>query len=209
MRVFTAFLCATLFASCLLFSPGGEAEAGPFARFRSCPNGQCPIAPPTDPPAIGPSQESREEAPHVPQPWSLDEATVLTSLPPQDTVLDPVPGTGSKLLIGPKAPDQIGLKLDPALLDALKKLAGSSLQPTQPVPISLPVEAATSERLSRVLMLLEVLAWLATAMGGSSLVGKLLPLAARLAAGLPSAIPAPSPAPTPTPAAPSSAPPSK
>lgn len=209
MRVFTAFAAATLFASMLLFTAGGEADAGPFARWRSCRNGQCQAAPATAPTVIGPSAESKGEDHPVPQPWLLDDSMELTSLPPQDTVLEPVPGTGSKLLIGPKAPDQIGLKLDPALLEALKKLLSSTGQPTQPVPISLPVGQETSDRLSRVLMLLEVLAWLGTAMGGGSLIGKLLPLAARLAAGLPSATPGQLLAPTPTPVAPSSAPPSK
>jgi len=191
---------------------GGELEARPFRLFGPrCPaGGQClpsePFSQPIPPPVTGPSPESKEVDHPVQQPWLLLDQTELISLQQPDTALEPVPGTGSKLPIGGKLPGEIGLKLDPATLDALKKLLAGTSLPSQPVPITLPVEPQTSERLSRILMILEGLAWLGGVTFGGSFLGKLLPLVVQVANGLRSAIPAPLPAPQPIAAATSSPP---
>lgn len=197
-------------ASMLALTTGGETDAGRFFLRRKCPPGTtCIPNQPTPPPVIGPLPGFKPEATPAQQPWLLISQTDDSSLPPPDTVLEPVLGTGSRLPIGGKIPDKITHILDAGTLSALKEaLKGSSLQPGQ-VPITLPVDPSTSDRFSRILMLLEVLAWLGTGIFGGSAVGKLLPLVARLAGGLQSAIPAPSPVPTPTPVATSSTPPSK
>jgi len=208
----TLAACVVVLAASIM--DGGPADAGPFSRcriFRKTRSSSCQTIEPQamqapSQPAIGPLPESQAPAPPVPPLWWEEELTDVTYLQPPDTALDPVPGTGSRLGIGGKIPDKIGLKLDPALLDALKKLLAGSLQPTQPVPITLPVAEETSQRLSRILMILEWLAWLGLGTGGASLAGRLGPLVARLAAGLPSAIPVASPPPQTTVAAQSSPP---
>lgn len=207
MRI-AAFITALALAVAFILS-GGGADAGPFQRWRSCPPGQCGVSPSTSPTYITPSAESKEEDIPVQQPWLLISETGASSSQPPSIALEPVPGTGSRLPIGPKIPDNIGLKIDPATLDALKKLLPTIGQPTQPVAISLPMEEATSQRLSRILMILECLAWLGAGVFGTSSLGKVLPLVAQVAAGLQSATPAPSPAASPTAAAPSSPPANK
>jgi len=185
---------------------GGLAYAGPFFR---CRGGSCgtpatsyvlptiaetparsPVRPATQetpdhiPTGTVALQESPTEAIHVPQPWLEPVRTGQQFLPVQDTVLEPVPGTGSKLPIGggSKIPDLL------KQLDALKKQiegatgGGSALKPT--VDINLPLPDGTSQQLSRVLTLVEGLLWLLATLGGSSLAGKLLPLVARVASGL-------------------------
>lgn len=203
------FLSLGVFAFMVAFCPtGGEADARPFLRLRACPPGGCQVVnQPTPPPAIGPLPESKGEDRPVPQPWLEPVQTDDTSSQPPPIALDPLPGTGSRLPIGPKVPDQITHKLDPAAIAAIMEaLKGSSL-PKQPVAISLPVEAETSQRLSRILMILEALAWLGGVTFGGSAVGKFLPLVARLVNGLQSSLPAQSPPSATTPAAPSSPPP--
>lgn len=203
------FLILGVFAFMVAVCPsGGEADARPFFLRRACPPGGCQVInQTTPPPVIGPLPESKGEALPVPQPWlePVQTEDTFSQLPP--IVLDPLPGTGSRLPIGPKVPDQITHKLDPAAIAAIMEaLKGSSL-PKQPVAISLPVEAETSQRLSRILMILEALAWLGGVTFGGSAVGKFLPLVARVVSGLQSSLPVQSPTSATTPAAPSSQPP--
>jgi len=104
--------------------------------------------------------------------------------PVQDTALEPLPGTGSKLPIGgsSKLPDLL------KQLDILKKQLegvqgiGNAQKPQ--VDINLPLPDGTSQQLSRVLTLVEGVLWLLGMLGGSSLAGKLLPLVARMVSGL-------------------------
>jgi len=132
-----------------------------------------------------------------------------SSSQPPGTALEPVPGTGLKLPIGPKVPDKITLQPDAQTLELLKKLLSNTPQGPQAVPITLPIDQPTSDRLSRILMILEWLLLLGGAAFGTSSVGKLIPLAARLVNGLQYATQAPSPTPPPTPADPSSPPANK
>lgn len=203
----------------LMLVAGGSAFAGPFSRRTStgpptCQGGRCLALPLIDSqPAeqsqrvTTPSQESPPEGPPVPQPWLLtSEADDSYSQPP-DTVLEPVQGTGSKLGIGPKLPDKITHTLDPASLEKLKEMLKAALPSgSQPVAISLPVAEETSQRLSRISMILEWLLWLGGAYFGLSKTGGALQWVVRVANGLPSAIQAASLPPQQTAAATSSAP---
>lgn len=223
MRTATVFLSACALALGSLFAvPGAnEVNAGPFFLRRGCPPGGCQTphyspspnpskdsSPPTLPNATGQSPGSREEMQVVPQPWLLAGQTDVTSSQQPDTVLEPVEGTGSRLGIGAKVPDKITHTLDPATIAALKDALKNSLPATPSVPITLPLDQPTTERLSRISMALELLAWLGTGIFGGSAVGKLLPLAARVANGLLSATAAASRAATQTAVAPSSQAPS-
>jgi len=182
-----------------LLAVGGLATAGVFFpnRVRCRPI----LARPCNPEnriVIGPCVESREETPPVPQPWLLTSVEENTFSQPPGTALEPVPGTGSRLPIGGKVPDKITIQTDQALLDAIKgALKALPQQPAQ-VPITLPMEPATSERLSRISMLLETLLWLGGVMFGGSFLGKLGPLVLRVVDGLRSVTPVQSPGPPPT-----------
>lgn len=186
-----------------LLAIGGLATAGVFFPNRQRCRGGCSAnrSNLTSQIVIGPCVESKEETAPVPQPWSpiSEEGSTFSQQP--DTVLEPVPGTGSKLLTGPKVPDKITLTPDQALLDAIKgALKAIPQQPAQ-VPITLPMEPETSQRLSRISMLLEILLWLGGATFGGSFLGKLGPLVVRVVDGLRSATPAQSPTPPQTPGA--------
>lgn len=175
-------------ASFILLPSGGDLDAGPFFKRRTCPPGGCPtVSPPTSPIATGLLQESKPVESPVQQPWLLNEQTDDTSLQQPDTALEPVPGTGSPSLIGPKVPDKITHILDPATLQAIVAALKGAAQPSQPVPITLPVTEATSQQFSRISMILEVAAWLGTALLGHSLAGRVLPLVAQVGSGLLSA----------------------
>jgi len=206
-------------SSALLLLMGGIAVAGPFSHRHpinriQCSGPSCQMIAPSigvpeaiSPPSTMQSPESRPEDRPVQQPWLPILAEEDLCSQPPDTVLVPVPGTGLKLPIGPKVPDKITHTLDPAAIAAIKEALKGTSFPKQPVSISLPVDESTSQRLSRILMLLEALAWLGGGIFGGSAVGRFLPLVARLANGLQSALPAPSPTQATTPAAPSSPPP--
>lgn len=121
---------------------------------------------------------------------------------PQGTVLEALPGTGSRSptsLLGPKVVHNI----DPATMKEIREILQAKREP-QTAAISLPMEAAISERCSRILMILEVLAWLAGATLGSSAIGRLGPLGALLANGLLSVVRPPSRPPATTRVEPSS-----
>lgn len=184
MRRFCLLACAIVSLS--VISPiGGNADAGPFRKWLSCPGGQCQPATPTNPPSIGPAPESKPADPVVVQPWLPNDGTDFTFSPQPDTALEPLDGTGLGSLIGKgKVPDKITHTLDPATIAAIVQALKSSSLPTQPVPITLPVEPSTSERFSRLSSILEVAALLGTALLGHSFLGKLLPLVAQAGAGL-------------------------
>jgi len=191
----------------VLVAFGGIAFAGPFFR---CRGGSCraqatsyvrqsledprPPRPETTPetkefPESFPTgivalQESQTEPIIAPQPWLEPELMEPRFSPVQDTALEPLPGTGSKLPIGgsSKLPDLL------KQLDILKKQLegvqgiGNAQKPQ--VDINLPLPDGTSQQLSRVLTLVEGVLWLLGMLGGSSLAGKLLPLVARMVSGL-------------------------
>lgn len=192
MRVLVTFICAVAFFLCL--SPSRAEAQRLVRRVQPCPPAGCLIV-------TTPSAESQPEAAPAPQPWLLTSEADDTHSQPPDTALEPVAGTGSKSptsLLAPKVVHGI----DPATFAQLKELLQNRSGP-QSVSIGLPMDPATMERSSRLLMILEWCAWLAGALLGHSAVGKLGPLGALLANGLRSAIPAPLPAPAPTPVAPS------
>lgn len=197
-------VAAAVFAAMLCIAEG-PLEAGPFKRRLRCQETtQAPCNQATCPIAIGQLPASREEMQAVQQPWYINGETENLSSQQPDTVLEPVPGTGSRLGIGGKVPDKITHTLDPATIAALKEALKNALPTTPSVPISLPMEPATTERLSRISLALEILAWLGAATFGSSTIGKALPLVARVASGLLSASAAASQAAMQTAAAPSS-----
>lgn len=167
---------------------GGPADARPFKAKRTPNEGTAlPCNRPTSPKSITPCAALPEEMQHVPQPWSLEEETGSISSQPPPTALEPVPGTGSGLLIGNKVPDKITHTLDPATIAALKDALKNSLPQTPSVPITLPVGEETSRSFSRISLALEILLWLAGGTVGTSLLGKASPLVARVASGLLSA----------------------
>lgn len=182
---------------CLLV--GGTAIAGPFLHRRStyCPGGSCSpsLKVTTSPIATIPCAESKPEAIHVQQPWLLTSETESTSSLQPDTVLEGVPGTGSRLPIGPSAA-LLGTKVTHGLdSETFVKLKELLSQKPQAVPISLPaMDAETSQRLSRILMVSEWLLWLGGAIFGTSGIARFGPLVVRVVDGLRSVIPAPLPA---------------
>lgn len=211
MRYLFGFVLS-LCAVAILLPTGGEADASPFLKRLRFRGASCQVSlasPTTCQPATGRLPESRTEAQHVPQPWlqTLEEGTI--SSPQPDTVLEPVPGTGSPSLIGPKIPDKIIHALDPATVKALQDALKQSLQGMQPGSIIPTLEDGTQQRLSRVSMLLEVLLWLGTGVLGSSAAGRVISSVAPVVRGLLSALAAASAAsitaaqtsslPTPTP----------
>lgn len=187
MRALVSLVCAVAFFLCSASS--GEAQL--FRKWTPpCKGVSCPTV-------IGPSSVSPQAVQHVPVPW-LQTSEVEDSVSPRPNIaLEPLAGTGSKSptsLLSPKVTHSV----DAATMDAIKALLKQSSEP-RPVPISLPMADATSERFSRLLMLLEAVAWLAGGILGISGVGKLGPLVALVANGLRSVLPAQSPAPaTPT-----------
>lgn len=210
--IYTWFAALTLIAIV-----GGAVCAGPFSRRSSAGPSGCTIAPPTlienevirmgatSPIATGQSQESRPEAAPVPQPWLLNSEEENTSSQPPDTALEALPGTGSRLGIGPLAPGKISHQIDEASLLKLREILKESLaSKNQPVVIAPPVTEETSQRLSLFLSSLQWLLWLGGGYFGISKVGTLLPWVARVVAGLPSAISAAAQQPAPTAAATSS-----
>lgn len=211
MRYLFGFVLS-LCAVALLLPTGGEADASPFLKRLRCRGASCQLnqACPTEYQIVtGPSAESRTEAQHVPQPWLQHSETKPISSQLPDTVLEPVPGTGSPSLIGPKIPDKIVHTLDPATVKALTEALKQSLQGVQPGSIIPTLEDGTQQRLSRVSMLLEVLLWLGTGVLGSSAAGRVISSVAPVVRGLLSALAAASAAsitaaptsslPTPTP----------
>lgn len=187
-----------ILALALVALVGGTAFAGPFFFRPRCNGPSCSSSTTTSPPATTPLPEFKEQDPLVPQPWLLTSEAEDTCSQQPDTVLVPLEGTGSKLLTGPKIPDKITHNLDADTMKKLEDLLKATSQNKAQVPISLAMEAATSERLSRISMLLEWLLWLGGGVFGMSSIGRVLPLVARLAAGLPSAIAAQSQAPAQT-----------
>lgn len=184
---FTLTLCALA----ILLPTGGEADAGFFSKRLRCRGASCQVSlasPTTCQTATGPSAESRTPAQHVPQPWLQTSEEENTSLQQPDTVLVPVPGTGSPSLIGPKIPDKIIHALDPATVKALQDALKGSLQGMQPGSIIPTLAEPTQQRLSRVSMLLEVLLWLGTGVLGSSAAGRVISSVAPVARGLLSAL---------------------
>jgi len=144
--------------------------------------------------------DSPAEKPHAAEP-SLPISDQESSLSQrQGTVLEPLFGTGSKSPIGVLSP-KVTHQLDPESLRSLKDLL-SAARPSATVPITLPVESATSDRLSRLLAILEVLSLLVGVKFGGSLVAPWLPLVQRLVSGLASAAREPSPPRSPTPGEP-------
>jgi len=192
MRVLVSLACA--FAFFFWFAMGAEAQR--FLRpARPCPPTGCPIV-------TGPSSASLPaEMPAREPSWQTLETDDSQS-PPPATVLEALPGTGSKSPTGLLSP-KVTHSLDPATMHEIRELFKAKLGP-QTVPITLPMEAGTSERLSRILMILEACVWLAGGMLGISGAGKLSPLAVLLGNGLRSVLPAPLPPSALTPAAPSS-----
>lgn len=183
---------------------GGTAFAGPFFQRRLVS-----IPPPSSPNFIGQCAESSMQDPmgkevRVQQPSSLNYQTDGSSSQPPPTVLGPVEGTGSRLLTGLKIPDKITHNVDPEVSKKLDSLVSALQRKQEPVSISLPMEDSTSQRLSRILMILETLLYVVPGGWGLSKVGPFIRLAARLVAGLPSALKEPSPALPPTNAIPSS-----
>jgi len=149
---------------------------------------------------------SKEEEVPVQQPWLLGSQTDDTCSLQPDTALEPIEGTGSKLPIGLKVPEKITHQVDAETLKKLDALVAVLSQKQQPVAISLPVTEETSQRSSRLLMILEWLLYVGGAYFGLSKVGGSLPWVARLVAGLPSALKDASQTPAQTPAATSSTP---
>lgn len=181
----------TLCALALLSTGGGEADAGPFSNRVRCRGASCQVSqasPTTCQLVTGPSAESRTPAQHVPQPWLQTLEEENTSLLQPDTVLVPVPGTGSPSLIGPKIPDKIIHALDPATVKALQDALKGSLQGMQPGSIIPTLSEPTQQQLSRVSTLLEVLLWLGTGLLGTSTAGRVISSVAPVARGLLSAL---------------------
>lgn len=185
---------------------GGTVFAGPFFRRPSCRGPSCHVAAPEGRISITPLPEYKQEVPPVQQPWLLTSVTDDSFSQQPDTVLEPVPGTGSRLGIGPKVPDKITHVLDPETLKKISDLLTATSSAKQPVAITLPVTDATSQQWSRILTALEWLLYVGGVFFAGSKVGPVLQLVARVASGLPSAIAAQSSAPTPTAAATSSTP---
>lgn len=144
-----------------------------------------------------PFAESPTEMPCVPQPSSPNSPEESTSSSQQGTALEPVPGTGSRLPIGPLAPNVLH-KIDPESLSKLKAMFDqlSAVKPS--ANITMPLEPATSQRLERISMLLEVLLWLGGAILGTSSAGRALQLVAPAVRGLLSMLAAMQPPPTAT-----------
>lgn len=162
-------------ALCFFFCSPPSSEGQLFRRrLNPCPT--CPI--PTMP-----SAESRQEVPCVPPPSSPISEGDDTCSPQQGTVLEPVPGTGSRLPIGPPAPN-VTHKLDADTSKLFKDLLHKLSDAKPSANITMPLEPETSQRLSRISMLLEVLLWLATVIGGGSTIGRALPLVAPVVRGL-------------------------
>ncbi len=193
-----------LFALTIVLIAGGTIFAGPFFHRRTCRGGSCLVQVTTSPISTGQSQEFKQEDRHVQQPWSLISEEESTSSQQPDTALEPVPGTGSRLGIGPKVPDKITHILDADTLKKLGDLLTGTQQKPPAVAISLPIADETSQRLSRILTALEWLLYAGAGLFGASKVGPFLQLAARVVSGLPSALKEGSQTPATTAAAPSS-----
>jgi len=172
----------------VLLIAGSPAHANPFSqtkRLSCCRTDSLPITPAC---AVC-KQTSEKVAPLlVQQPLLLTSAAEDTCLQRPDTVLEPIQGTGLKLPIGPKIPDKITHDLDDVSLKRLEAILSRLQQNQQPVNINLPIADETSQRSSRILMILE---WFLYAVGvyfPLSKIGQFLPWVARVAAGLPSAL---------------------
>jgi len=176
-----------------LGGPANESEGQIFRPFRgrlrslTLPCNQSPevrTIEPTCPNITGPCAELPMDDPVVPQPWLHGELMGDSFSPVQATVLDPVPGTGSAFGIGAKKPNPESPQKDnaeKAILDLLRK---PGLLGKPEVAITLPLEEQTSQRLSRISLIVEILLWLLGGSAGMTLGGKLLPLVARLVSGL-------------------------
>src|SRR5687767_13691238 len=123
-------VCALAFFFCL--------EASTQERWHQWPDG---IFRRIAPPVITPSPALPQEGPHAQQPPLLSEGIEQPCSPLPHTVLDQLPGTGSKSpTIGVKPP--IKLELDQPTIDRLKDLLGGKLQ-LPPVSIIPPLADAT------------------------------------------------------------------
>ena len=138
--------------------------------------------PPTCPNVTGQPVESKPEELPVQQPWYLSGTTDEQFLQAPPIALDPLPGTGLKLPIG-VGPSKISHELSEPTIAKLKEILGQ-LRPPQQVPITLPLEAETTQRLSRISLLVEVLLYVLGAAGGASILGRFGPLAALVVRGL-------------------------
>lgn len=196
------------FAALALVVVGGLADAGPFFCRRNC---QAPpqIVAATIPSPIFTmqSRESKPEERPVQQPWLLNSQTAGTSSLQPDTALEPIEGTGSKLPIGPKVPDRITHQLDPETQKKIDALVAALSRKQEPVAINLPITDETSQRSSRLLMILEWLLYAGAGFFGLSKAGPFIQLVARVVAGLPSVLKEPLPGQTQVPQATSSTPP--
>jgi len=195
-----------MLAVAILVTLGGTIFAGPFFPRLRCRVPSCSVAPTPSPSVTTPLRASKEEEVPVQQPWLLGSQTDDTCSLQPDTALEPIEGTGSKLPIGLKVPEKITHQVDAETLKKLDALVAALSQKQQPVAISLPVTEETSQRSSRLLMILEWLLYVGGAYFGLSKVGGSLPWVARLVAGLPSALKDASQTPAQTPAATSSTP---
>lgn len=187
----------------------GVAFARPFGRIGIFPRWQPPARATGKLPSIVPWSCCKvEQSPAQGQslPTSAEGGTLSQQ---QGTVLVPVEGTGSLLPIGGKVPSTITHTVDPAALAKIEALMGSLLKRQDAVPITLPLDQATSDRLQRILMVLEWLLWLGGGVFGMSSAGKLLPWVVRVAGGLQSIASAQSQGTTSIPVAPLSSPPSR
>lgn len=174
-------LCGVLFI-------GGTVCAGPFFQRRTTPGPTWSAAPMPSPISIGPLHVSKQAEVHVQQPSLQDDPMVPICSQPPDTALVPIEGTGSKLPIGPKVPDKITHTLDEASIKKLKELVKECMPKQEPVVIHPLVTDETSQRLSRLLMILEWLPYVVGGIWGTSKAGPFLQWVARVAAGLPSAL---------------------
>jgi hypothetical protein len=122
-----------------------------------------------------PQSDSKPVVPSAPVPLSPGSPPVNTSVPQQATVLVPLPGTGSTSPTGvqkesapihpghpsPSPESLTSGKLVPGLVAGGKEIVDLLKPAPHPVDIAHLVSVETSARLSRVLLLLEVLLWLA------------------------------------------------
>lgn len=187
-----------LFAAAAFFFLTPMDGAGQLLKLRR------PACPSTCPTVTGPSAGCNPLECPAPEPSLPISETESISSQRQGTALEPVQGTGSKSPTGLLG-NKVTHTLDAESIRSLRDLLSQKPAPAQ-AAITLPMEPATSERLSRLLMLAEALLWLATAIGGGSAVGRFGPLALQVVRGLLSAVQPPSPPPTATPTATSSNP---
>jgi hypothetical protein len=179
----------SLFVLVALVIVGGIADARPFFCRRICqPPPAMTVAATASPIFTMQSPASKPEEAPVPQPWLLNSVTANISSQQPDTALEPVEGTGSKLPIGPKVPDKITHTLDAETLKKIEALLAGMSRKTEPVSIHLPITDETSQRSSRLLMVLEWLLYAVAGYFGLSKVGPFMQLVVRVASGLPSAL---------------------